>query len=189
MENKFKVAVLDDDKIYLNLIKKKIEKLSIAERIEVRIYKTGRDFMADGFIPNMLILDYHLDGSKYKKGSEVLSVVRKLMKRTMVYMISGKQNDGLIMDLLKNGASDFFEKDASLLSNIVAHLKDEYRHFKEDLKVWQARDIKSKLTWGVLIFGIAPLLLQVAQPAMVPIYVMLALGVFMGYAVAYHFRA
>lgn len=186
METKFKIAVIDDDKMYLSLISKKIQKMEISKNVEIRTYETGKDFLSDDFTPNVLVLDYHLNGAKYKNGLQVMSQVRRTMKKTMVYMISGEKSEDLILDVLHHGAMDFLSKDSSLMSKLVDHLKFEYSVFKKDLKVLNTREVKSKLFMGLTLFGIAPIMAYLAKPELVPFYVAMSLLSFVAYAVKYN---
>ena len=47
----------------------------------------------------------------------------------------------------------------------------------------KSREVQSKIIWGLAIFGLAPLILQIIKPELVPFYVGLSLVSFIAFVV------
>ncbi len=135
--NKFTIFIVDDDPWYGEILE---YYLAMNPDHEISRFSTAKDLLANLHKkPDLITLDYSLaDGN----GKDVLKKIKQQMASLPVIIISGQEDIGTAIELLKSGASDYFVKDDNtkdLLWNAVIRirehqsLKQEVEQLKEEL--------------------------------------------------------
>lgn len=147
MKDTFKIYIAEDDIWYGELLQ---YHLSLNPEYEVKRFETGKallDAMNDR--PNVVTLDYMLPDYN---GDKLLQRLRSSYPDTEVVVISGQEDVGTAVGLLREGAYDYVVKDAEAkdrLWSVVAkirenmNLKQELADLKEE--VGQKYDVKSAI--------------------------------------------
>lgn len=119
--------IVEDDPFYGELLKKHLQ---LNPDNEVFLYKTGRECLDNlHLLPDLISLDYRLPDYT---GSEVMKKVHFDYPDLPVVIVSGQEDVKTALDLLKEGAYDYFVKDNDTkdrLWNIINKLRE-----KEKLK-------------------------------------------------------
>lgn len=108
MKNKetFKIFILEDDTWYGSMLH---HYLSLNPEYEVKRFESPKDFFANLHEnPALVTLDYSLPDSD---GAEVLRRIQEFNRDIQVIIISGQEDVGTAVNLLKNGAIDYIVKD------------------------------------------------------------------------------
>lgn len=99
------IFVVEDDPMYQHMIKYIAE---MNPEHDVHTFSTGKDCLESLHLkPDIISLDYTLPDMK---GNEVLRAIKKHNKNTEVVILSGQQDIGTAVGLLKEGASDYIIK-------------------------------------------------------------------------------
>src|SRR4028119_50794 len=118
----FKIFILEDDKWYGSML---YHYLSLNPEYEVKRFDSPKEFFSCLHEqPDVVTLDYSLPDSD---GAEVLKRIKEFGKDTQVVIISGQEDVGTALSLLKNGAFDYIVKDDDTkdrLWNILLHLRE-----------------------------------------------------------------
>lgn len=116
--NDLKIFVVEDNIVYLNLLKKYL--LSIGCE-DVSTYENGEGCLGDLHLkPNVIFLDYYMDSLN---GSEVLNKIKRFDPNIFVVMISGQEEVQTAIDFLKNGGFDYLKKGDDDMKNVEEVLK------------------------------------------------------------------
>jgi DNA-binding NtrC family response regulator len=116
--NDLKIFVVEDNVVYLNLLKKYL--LSIGCE-DVTGYENGENCLNDLHQkPNVIFLDYYMDSLN---GSEVLNKIKRFDPNIFVVMISGQEEVQTAVDFLKNGGFDYLKKGEDDMKNVEEVLK------------------------------------------------------------------
>jgi two-component system, NtrC family, response regulator AtoC len=136
-QNSLKIFILEDDVWYASMLQ---HYLSLNPEYEVKKFNSSKDFfnqLHEG--PDVVTLDYSMPDMD---GNEVLKKIREMYPEMQVIVISGQEDVGTAINLLKNGAFDYIVKDDETkdrLWNSILHLKEinglrkEVEHLKEQV--------------------------------------------------------
>ncbi len=109
-----RIYLLDDDKVYLKLVKAELEK---NQWTNLHIFHNYEDFLrALGTKPDIVILDYHLD--KNKTGLEMLLKVKELYPDVYAIFLTSEDHLKVAVETMKHGAYDYVVKNDSALVRI-----------------------------------------------------------------------
>lgn len=118
----FKIFIMEDDVWYGSMLN---HYLSLNPEYVVKRFSSPREFFARLHEnPNVVTLDYSMPDSD---GAEVLKRIKEFNKDIQVLIISGQEDVGTAINLLKNGAFDYIVKDDDTkdrLWNAILHLKE-----------------------------------------------------------------
>lgn len=118
----FKIFILDDDVWYGSML---YHYLSLNPEYEVKRFDSAKDFFSRLHEnPDVVTLDYSLPDSD---GAEVLKRIKEQTRSTQVVIVSGQEDVGTALSLLKNGAFDYIVKDDDTkdrLWNVLKHLRE-----------------------------------------------------------------
>ncbi len=118
----FKIFILDDDVWYGSML---YHYLSLNPEYEVKRFDSAKDFFSRLHEnPDVVTLDYSLPDSD---GAEVLKRIKEQTRNTQVVIVSGQEDVGTALSLLKNGAFDYIVKDDDTkdrLWNVLKHLRE-----------------------------------------------------------------
>jgi two-component system response regulator AtoC len=121
-QNSLKIFILEDDTWYGSMLQ---HYLSLNPDYEVKRFESSRDFFAHLHErPDVVTLDYSMPDMD---GSEVLKKIKEVHPDIQVIIISGQEDVGTAISLLKNGAFDYIVKDDDTkdrLWNSIMHLKE-----------------------------------------------------------------
>ncbi len=141
----FRIFIIEDDPWYGEILE---HHLSKNEELELHRFSCLKDCFARlGSKPDLITLDFSLpDGS----GDAALKRFRKELPHVPVIVISAQQEVAIAVELLKQGATDYFVKDEhthELLWNLVHRLKAEARSHPEkaDTPALSAEDFSKEI--------------------------------------------
>lgn len=113
-----KIFVVEDDVIYQELIK---HKLNEANYSNVKFFSTGEEFLnALHENPSIVVLDYNLDGMN---GLSILQKIKSYNPEIHVIFLSGQESLEVAINTLKYGAYDYIIKNKVALDRLVQLLK------------------------------------------------------------------
>lgn len=124
-----RVFIVDDDKMYSEVLKHFIETSCKELEPHVEIFVVGETFlMSIDKKPDLVILDYSLN-SKFADaidGLEVLKRIQEVSPNTKVVMVSVKAESYLAMQAIDGGAYDYIVKDESAFEKIKSFVEKVY---------------------------------------------------------------
>jgi DNA-binding NtrC family response regulator len=128
-DHSIRIFVVEDDPVYRRLVKYVVE---MDSDHEVHVFSTGRECLSNlGLKPDIVSLDYSLPDIT---GAEVLHKIKAFNEAIGVIILSGQQDIGTAVKLLREGAFDYIIKDSETkerLLNSLFHLKDNIRLKRE----------------------------------------------------------
>ena len=134
---KIKLFLVDDDVMYLKLLE--IEFLQHAEFV-IETYATGELCVANlSNHPNLIILDYHLDGvdETAMNGIETLDRIKKFNPDIPVIMLSSQDKIEVAVDCMLHKASDYIVKSETAF----------VRMQKTIGTIFRVKKIENELSW------------------------------------------
>ncbi|MCB9261366.1 MAG: sigma-54-dependent Fis family transcriptional regulator [Flavobacteriales bacterium] len=127
MAGEFKIFVVEDDVWYGEVIE---YHLSLNPDVSVQKFTTGKEFLKHlEEEPSLITLDYSLPDIS---GEEVLKRIKEFNPELPVVIISGQEDIGTVIKLLKDGAYDYIIKDDETkdrIWNVIKNIRE-----KEELK-------------------------------------------------------
>jgi DNA-binding NtrC family response regulator len=136
-QNSLKIFILEDDTWYGSMLQ---HYLSLNPDYEIKRFESSREFFDRLHEkPDVVTLDYSMPDMD---GSEVLKKIKEVHPDIQVIIISGQEDVGTAINLLKNGAFDYIVKDDDTkdrIWNSILHLKEinglrqEVEHLKEQV--------------------------------------------------------
>ncbi|PLX13149.1 MAG: regulator [Marinilabiliales bacterium] len=145
----FRIFVVEDDVFYGQLLKRHLE---LNPDNEVHHLKTGNDCLQSMHLqPSMISLDYRLPDIS---GMEVLKKLHADYPDIPVIIVSGQEDINTAVDLLKEGAYDYFVKDDNTkdrLWNAANKVKENFNLKKELIEL--KSEITKKYEFSKIIKG------------------------------------
>ncbi len=133
----FRIFIVEDDVLYGEMLK---HHLSLNPDNEVHLFKTGSDCLKNLYkTPNLISLDYSLPDMS---GLEVMKAIKKENNEVPVVIVSGQEDISTAVALLREGAYDYFVKDADTkdrLWNVIKKIREnlllrsEISYLKEEI--------------------------------------------------------
>lgn len=145
----FKIFILEDDIWYGSML---FHYLSLNPEYEVKRFDSPKEFFSRLHEnPDVVTLDYSLPDIT---GAEVLKRIKDYSRSIQVVIISGQEDVGTAINLLKNGAFDYIVKDDDTkdrLWNAILHLREiaGLKQEVEDLRV----EVGRKYDFSQMILG------------------------------------
>jgi DNA-binding NtrC family response regulator len=128
-ESNFRIFIVEDDPLYQRMVKYLLEQDSDHE---VHLFNSGKECLDNlGMKPDIISLDYTLPDMT---GEEVMKRVKGFNKDVNVIILSGQQDIGTAVKLLRLGAFDYIIKDKEVkerIQNAVLHIKKQIRLARE----------------------------------------------------------
>lgn len=124
-DQSIRVFVVEDDPVYQRLVKFMVE---MDPDCEVHLFSTGKECLSNLRLkPDIVSLDYSLPDMT---GEEVLRQIKSFDQDIGVIILSGQQDIGTAVNLLREGAFDYIIKDAETkerFPNTLFHIKSQLR--------------------------------------------------------------
>jgi CheY-like chemotaxis protein len=117
INKKLLIFVVDDQEVYLNLLR---EKLSLNPNHSVLTFSTGEEALVySGLKPDLLIIDYHLDGVVVtaKNGNDIAALFRMDVPKIEVVVISSDHKLSFLSGIESTNEKMMF-KDGYILDNL-----------------------------------------------------------------------
>lgn len=153
----FKVFIVEDDPWYGEIL---AYHLSLNPDHEIFRFTTGKECLANlSKRPGLVSIDYSLPDIN---GADLLKKIKQQAPDLPVIVISGQEDVSTAVDLLRNGASDYFIKDDNtkeLLWNAVARIK-EHQSLKKEVEVLK-EELGQKYDFNKAIKGNSPAMLKI----------------------------
>ena len=114
------VFLVDDDPLYLHVLKEKLKKYP---NVRLYSYRSGEDCLQYLHLnPRVVILDYYLDPGSMN-GIEILKQIKQLNPATEVIVLSSQDTLQVVADSLGSGAFAYLIKDSQVFVSIGKLLK------------------------------------------------------------------
>jgi DNA-binding NtrC family response regulator len=137
--NSFKIFVVEDDKLYgkaLNYY------LSLNPDNEVYWFQTGTECLENlNKYPSLVSLDYKLPDIK---GSEVLKKIKEYNPNIPVIIVSGQEDINTAVNLLKEGAYDYFPKDKHTKERLWNSVKNIKKSLGQKHNILDPEEVNNK---------------------------------------------
>jgi DNA-binding NtrC family response regulator len=149
-----KIFLVEDSRIVAGLLKFELEN---EFDCEVFHFENKQELMENiSLQPDLVILDYFLDGVYQETASLILEDLNKITPSIPVIIFSGQHNLKLAVDLIQAGAMDYIDKNEETfledinkaVGNILAFSETKTKLKKIEKRV--ALDRKQVITWGVV---------------------------------------
>ncbi|HEX3024442.1 MAG TPA: sigma-54 dependent transcriptional regulator, partial [Chitinophagaceae bacterium] len=148
-QKSLKIFILEDDRWYGTMLD---HFLSLNPDYSVKRFETAKDFFnALHENPDVITLDYSLADTD---GEQVLKKIKTIAPDTKVIIVSGQEDVGTALKLLKAGAFDYIVKDDETndrLWNALQHL-DEIKGLKNEVENLRG-ELKKQYDFSKTILG------------------------------------
>jgi two-component system response regulator YesN len=118
MEKTIKVMLVDDDFIFLEMLK---ESLTDLENIEIETAKTGEECIRKIDTDfSIVVLDYFLNAENpnAQNGLEILKQIRQKVPKIRVVILSGQEDGNLVYDFVRENVDNYVVKDNNAFDNV-----------------------------------------------------------------------
>ncbi len=153
----FKIFIVEDDELYGSMLK---HHLSRNPDYEVELFLSGTDCLKNLYKnPSVISLDYRLPDIS---GHEVLKNILKYNSEIPVIIVSGQEDITTAVELLKEGAYDYFVKDDNTkdrLWNVINKIKENFK-LKQEINELK-EEIGKKYEFRKIIKGHSPAIKQI----------------------------
>jgi DNA-binding NtrC family response regulator len=150
--NDFLIFIVEDDPIYGMILERH---LSLNPDYAVEVFTSGQDLLKNLYRnPSVISLDYQLGDFT---GGELLKRIKKYNPEIPVVIVSGQENIGTAVNLLKEGAYDYLEKDDNTrkrLWNDILKIRETV-NYKQQIEVLQ-EEVGRKFEFERTILGQSP---------------------------------
>ncbi|MGI6478064.1 MAG: response regulator [Salinivirgaceae bacterium] len=123
-KTKIKVMLVDDDYIFLQMLK---ESLTEIDNIEIFTAKTGEECVEhiDSSF-KILVLDYFLNSENpdAQNGLEILRQVKQIVPEIKVIVLSGQEDGNLVYDFVRESVANYVIKDNNAFENVHKSIRD-----------------------------------------------------------------
>lgn len=123
MANAFKIFVVEDDVWYSEILE---YHLSLNPDVAIKKFTTGKEVLNNlDDEPDLITLDYSLPDLS---GAEVLKKIKEFNRNIPVVIISGQEDIGTAIKLLKEGAYDYIIKDDDTkdrIWNVIKNIREK----------------------------------------------------------------
>lgn len=138
------VFVVDDNKVYLNLLKNLIK----SKKITVHAFSSGEECLRCLELePDLIILDYHLDGvnPNAKKGDVIAELIHEKLPSAEIVIISSDQKFKLLMQLKTAFTKNIVYKDRNA-PDVIRSKVEQLNTNKQ-----QSIEFKKSLIWFIIL--------------------------------------
>jgi len=118
MEKKFNIILVDDDFIFLEMLK---ESLIDNQDYNIIAFQSGEECLKQMHLnPDVIVLDYFLNSENpnAKNGLEILKEIHKINPKSKVIILSGQEDGNLVYDFVRENATNYVVKDDNAFENV-----------------------------------------------------------------------
>lgn len=118
MDKKYNVILVDDDFIFLEMLK---ESLIDNPDYNIIAFQSGEECLQQLHLnPDVIVLDYFLNSENpdAKNGLEILKEIHKINPKSKVVILSGQEDGNLVYDFVRENATNYVVKDDNAFENI-----------------------------------------------------------------------
>lgn len=129
-ENKIKLFLVDDDAVFLKMLKIDFE---INTDYDIETFPTGELCLKNiNQKPNLIILDYHLDGIEKNamNGIETLIKIKEKNSSIPVVMLSSQDKIEVAVDCMRHKAADYVVKSETAFFRLQKTIADIFSNQK-----------------------------------------------------------
>ncbi len=124
MGPKTKIMLVDDDFIFLEMLK---ESLTEIDDIEIFTAKTGEECVENidsSF--KIIVLDYflNLENPDAQNGLEILKQVKQIVPEINVIVLSGQEDGNLVYDFVRESVASYVVKDSNAFDNVHRSIRE-----------------------------------------------------------------
>ena len=161
LKKQMKVYLVDDDQFSITVLEDSLKK-KFGVNMKIKSFETGESCLAGvaSEIPDLVILDYHLDSQTKNaaNGVDILKRIKESHEEVHVIMLSGQAKINIAVETMRLGARDYVVKGETAgfhISQIITSIVEtsaqasELRGYK--IGFWVAVGIISINIFGVLI--------------------------------------
>ncbi|MFN0174441.1 MAG: sigma-54-dependent transcriptional regulator [Saprospiraceae bacterium] len=156
-DHTIRVFIVEDDPVYQRFVRYVVE---LDSDYEVHVFANGKDCLANLHLkPNIISLDYTLPDMT---GEEVLQRIKSFDQEIGVIILSGQQDIGTAVKLLREGAFDYLVKDSETkerLQNTLSNIKKQIG-LKREVDTLKA-ELVEKYDFSKHLIGHSPAMLEV----------------------------
>lgn len=154
-----KIFIVEDDPMYQRMVKYVME---LNPDHEVHLFTSGKDCLQNlNLRPDIVSLDFSLPDMT---GEEVLRKIRDFDEEIGIIILSGQQDVGTAVQLLKDGAYDYITKDSETKERLLHTLNNIKNHIRLKSEVDTLRaQLQRKYEFGKYIIGTSKPMQQVFQ--------------------------
>lgn len=140
-ENAIKIFLVDDDVLFLKLLEIEFHQNG---KYLIETFATGELCLQKlGHLPDLIILDYHLDGinKDAMNGIETLDKIRMYLLEIPVIMLSSQDKIDVAVNCMRHGAFDYVVKSETAflrLEQIIANIF-KYKKMEKQLNWYMDR--------------------------------------------------
>jgi DNA-binding NtrC family response regulator len=122
------IFIVDDQLIFAKILKSEIQDASS----EVHVFVNGARSLEMMFLrPDIVVLDYELDGDPCMNGIQVLRKIKDADAGVEVIMLSAHEDLSIATTSIKLGAYDYVVKNEQAIDNV----KNKIRHIERKMEV------------------------------------------------------
>ena len=124
MEKKHNIILVDDDLIFLEMLK---ESLADNPDLNIIAFQTGEECLNHmNLKPDVIVLDYFLNNetNDAKDGLEILKEIHKIDPKAKVIILSGQEDGNLVYDFVRENATNYVVKDDKAFENVKRAIED-----------------------------------------------------------------
>jgi DNA-binding NarL/FixJ family response regulator len=126
MKNKL-IFFVDDDKMILNLLEYTFKN---RQGMQVQTFFSGEECLQNMHMkPDLVVMDHvfpEVEG--HMNGMETLKKLKQIDKNLTVIVLSRRQDENLISEFLKNGASKYIAKENFFIDELIESIDSIVQH-------------------------------------------------------------
>lgn len=118
MSDKHTILLVDDDFIFLEMLK---ESLVDEDKYNIIGFQSGEECLNHLHLnPEVIVLDYFLNSENpnAKNGLDILKEIKKRDSKVKVIILSGQEDGNLVYDFVRENAANYVVKDDNAFDNI-----------------------------------------------------------------------
>lgn len=116
MPKPLKIFIIDDNRMFALTLKGELEKHLEGIESDIRLFEDGENCNADKETPDLVLIDYHLDGKNDQamNGLEVIDKIREQSPETDFIMITMDEKTEVFLRSREHDIYDYITKSSSL---------------------------------------------------------------------------
>lgn len=124
MEGKYNIILVDDDFIFLEMLK---ESLVDNSDYNIVAFQSGEECLNHMHLnPDVIVLDYYLNSEnpEAKDGLQILKEIHNINPQAKVIILSGQEDGNLVYDFVRENATNYVVKDDNAFENVRNAIED-----------------------------------------------------------------